>query len=78
MLKKMNASVNFKDNDGVEFTDEGKKLAGKLDDFPGCAACRKEDSKSLLLCARCKKEKYCSTDCQKKCWKSHERSCEPV
>jgi hypothetical protein len=81
MLKKLNASAQYKDDDGVEFTDEIKNLAGKLDDFPGCAACQKEereDGKALLLCARCKKEKYRSTDCQKKRWKSHKRFCQPA
>jgi hypothetical protein len=78
MLKKMNASAKYKDDDGVEFTDEIKKLATKLDDFPGCAVCQKEereDGRALLICARCKKEKYCSIECQKKRWQRHKQYC---
>jgi hypothetical protein len=81
ILRTMNASARYKDDDGVEFTDEIKKLADNLDAFPGCAACGKEkraDGKALLLCARCKREKYCSTDCQKKRWKKHKQECEPA
>jgi hypothetical protein len=81
ILKEGNASLRNKDDDGAEFTDEIRKLANTLDDFTGCAACQKEeqeDGKALLLCARCKKEKSCSTDCQKKRWQSHKRFCKPA
>jgi len=81
-LNKMNASVGYSDDGGVEFTDEIKVLANQLDRFPdGCAACgrdKRDDDKPLLMCARCKEEKYCSTDCQKKRWKKHKRECEPA
>ena len=81
-LEQMNATVGYKDDAGVEFTDEIKAAAIKLGDFPdGCAACGKgsrEDGKALLLCARCKEEKYCSTECQKKRWKKHKKECEPA
>jgi hypothetical protein len=81
-LNKMNASVGYADDDGIEFSDYIKKLANQLDQLPdGCAACGKEkrdDGKALLMCARCKEEKYCSTGCQKKRWKKHKRECEPV
>jgi hypothetical protein len=79
-LNKMNASVGYSDDEGVEFDDEIKKLADTLDDFgDGCAACGKEqrdDGRKLLICARCKSEKYCSTECQKRRWKAHKRNCE--
>jgi hypothetical protein len=80
-LEQMNATVGYKDDGGVEFTDEIKAAAIKLGDFPdGCAACGKaerEDGKALLLCAR-RKEKYCSTDCQKKRRKKHKKESEPA
>jgi hypothetical protein len=81
-LNKMNASVGYSDDNGVEFTDEIKALANTLDNLPdGCAGCGKEkrdNGKLLMVCAKCKEEKYCSTDCQKKRWKSHKRHCEPA
>lgn len=81
-LNAMNASVGYKDDKGVGFTDEIKTLAAALDYFPsGCAACGKEereDGNALLMCARCKKENYCSTDYQKKRWKVHKKSCQPA
>jgi hypothetical protein len=79
-LNKMNGNFGYSDDGGVDFTDEIKNLANKLDEVKiGCAACGKEerdDGKALLVCARCKNEKYCSTDCQKKRWKTHKRECE--
>jgi hypothetical protein len=81
-LDEMNASVGNSGGGGVEFGDEIKKLADTLDEFPNaCAACGKEkrdDGSTLLLCARCRTEKYCSTDCQKKRWKAHKKNCEPA
>lgn len=81
-LEKTNASIGYKDDGGVEFTDEIKAVANKLDELPDCcAACGKEqreEGRVLLLCARCKEEKYCSTDCQKNRWKKHKRECEPA
>lgn len=79
-LDAMNASVGYADDEGVEFGDEIKELAKTLDDLPeGCAGCGKEereDGRALLVCARCKEEKYCSTECQKKCWKTHKKACQ--
>jgi hypothetical protein len=78
-LNRMNGSFGYSDDGGVEFTDEIKNLANKLMAEIGCAACGKEkrdDGKALLVCARCKEEKYCSTDCQKKRWKNHKRECQ--
>jgi hypothetical protein len=81
-LNKMNASVGYSDDEGVEFGDEIRKLANTLDDFPNiCAGCWKEkrdDGRALLVCARCKDEMYCSTDCQRKRWKTHKRNCKPL
>jgi hypothetical protein len=79
MLERMNARVGYKDDGGVEFRDEEKALARTLDEFPeGCKGCGKEereDGKALLVCARCKEEKYCSTECQKRRWKAHKKEC---
>jgi hypothetical protein len=79
-LNKMNASVGYSDDNGVEFTDEIKALANTFDNLPdGCAGYGKEKrdyGKLLMVCAKYKEEKYCSPDCQKKRWKSHKRHCE--
>ncbi|KAJ4369651.1 hypothetical protein N0V83_005413 [Neocucurbitaria cava] len=77
-LEAMNASVGYSDDAGVDFGEEIKRLAARLDELPEvCAACKKqrEDGKPLLICARCKDEKYCSAECQKKRWKSHKKEC---
>lgn len=78
-MNEMNRSVGYNDDGGIEFPEEIKELAKQLDALPdGCASCGKdtrEDGRALLLCARCKEEKYCSTDCQKKRWKQHKREC---
>lgn len=44
----------------------------------GCWACGKEKTNNggaLLLCAKCHKAKYCSSNCQRANWKSHKQHC---
>ncbi|KAK5744269.1 hypothetical protein LTS12_023541 [Elasticomyces elasticus] len=81
-LERANASVGYSDDDGVEFTDEVKALAETLDEIPdGCAGCGKEEEEGgekLHVCAKCKKEKYCSRACQRRMWKVHKRRCTAV
>lgn len=75
-LEAMNVSVGYSDDAGVDFGDEVKRLAERLDELPEvCTACLKqrEGGKPLLIYARCKDEKYCSPECQKKRWKSHKK-----
>ncbi|KAF2855160.1 hypothetical protein T440DRAFT_464460 [Plenodomus tracheiphilus IPT5] len=63
---------------GVDFGEEIKKVAAKLDDLgEGCAGCGKAEKEGggELLCARCKRQRYCSGECQKKCWKAHKKGC---
>jgi hypothetical protein len=43
-----------------------------------CSYCRKNSTKQLPACARCKKQAYCSKACQKTHWKSHKKECQPV
>lgn len=78
-LEAMNMSVGYSDDDGVEFGDEIKELAQKLDEFPpscaGCGKLERENGAALLLCAGCKKTKYCSIECQRSCWKAHKKQC---
>ena len=43
-----------------------------------CAGCGVEERKGggeLLQCAKCKKRKYCSAECQKAHWKYHKLLC---
>lgn len=42
-----------------------------------CSASHGEGGSALLLCARCKDRKYCSSVCQKKHWKIHKKLCKP-
>ncbi|RYC56375.1 hypothetical protein CHU98_g9836 [Xylaria longipes] len=44
-----------------------------------CLSCGKKkqtDGSGLLSCARCRKAKYCSRECQRKDWKAHKSVCE--
>ncbi|KAE8446410.1 hypothetical protein EG329_012015 [Mollisiaceae sp. DMI_Dod_QoI] len=52
-------------------------LEETLFDRSKCAVCNKieTDSIKLQLCARCKKSKYCSKECQAEDWPSHKTSC---
>lgn len=83
-LEAGNASLGYSDDEGVEFTDEIKQLAETLLDLPGlegCAGCGKEEregGRALLVCAKCKVEKYCSVECQRKRWKGHKKECQPA
>lgn len=45
-----------------------------------CGACGSagEEGKGLLLCAKCKKRKYCDRDCQKIHWSAHKKECKPA
>ena len=43
-----------------------------------CSACgRFIDAKLLSRCARCKKARYCSKECQKDAWSDHKADCIP-
>lgn len=42
----------------------------------GCGAKDGMGGASLLACGKCKKRKYCGTECQKKHWKLHKQVCE--
>ena len=83
-LERGNAAVGYSDDEGVDFGDEVKELAGKLVDLPVlCETCDARERKRggvLLQCAKCKRTRYCSVECQKGDWKRHKKSCgkEPV
>lgn len=78
-LETGNASLGYKDDEDVDFGDGIKAVARQLDELDkgcyGCGKTERDDGKPLLLCARCKDQKYCSTQCQKRCWKMHKQSC---
>lgn len=81
-LDAMNASVGYRDDAGVSFTDEIKELAKKLGDIPPyCGNCGKvswTEGTKLSVCARCKHEKYCSPDCQRAQWRNHKQVCKKI
>jgi hypothetical protein len=77
-LGAMNASLGYSDDDGIEFGEEVLKLAEEFKVPEGCAGCGtsgRDDGGELLRCARCKTERYCSVECQKRCWKFHKGNC---
>ncbi|PPQ92791.1 hypothetical protein CVT25_003902 [Psilocybe cyanescens] len=41
----------------------------------GCTNCDGPGKPKILLCGRCKRVKYCSSECQKKHWKEHKGHC---
>jgi hypothetical protein len=77
-LERGNAFEGYHDDKGVEFGDEVKALAKKLVELPPacvCGATQKQGGGSLLQCARCKTQQYCSAECQKGHWKVHKLLC---
>ena len=46
-------------------------------DFDVCGGCGvgREPGEELMQCGKCKKQKYCSAECQKKDWKEHKIFC---
>ncbi len=63
----------FKDTHYGSLIEDLKRVQPTLD-FNACAHC-KATSQPLLLCDRCHIFKYCSSECQKKEWKSHKAVC---
>ncbi|KAL1747689.1 hypothetical protein HDZ31DRAFT_31395 [Schizophyllum fasciatum] len=43
-----------------------------------CGVCGKGGNAKLLVCARCKRMKYCSKACQTEDWKTHKRLCASI
>jgi hypothetical protein len=77
-LEAMNASVNYYDDEGVDFGNEIKELARTLLPLPEacvCGATQTEDGGVLLRCKKCKDQRYCSTQCQQLHWKVHKKGC---
>jgi hypothetical protein len=54
---------------------ERAKVAG---DSRTCSYCQKSSAEKLNQCARCKKQYYCTKECQKKHWKAHKADCQAV
>lgn len=43
-----------------------------------CSYCKKISTTKLLACGRCKKQAYCSPECQRPHWKAHKKECKRV
>lgn len=43
-----------------------------------CSVCRGKGKPKMMKCAKCKKIRYCSKDCQAKNWGSHKPKCVPL
>lgn len=73
-LKGAKSGQSLSDNDAIQ---KGMREYMEIS-VDGCNRCGKEkqdSGKSLLNCAKCRKTKYCSAECQKTDWKEHKKSC---
>jgi hypothetical protein len=43
-----------------------------------CSYCGKSSNKKMACCARCKKQAYCSKECQTQHWKGHKKECKRI
>jgi hypothetical protein len=43
-----------------------------------CSYCRKVTTQRLPCCSRCKKQAYCTKQCQTTHWKAHKKECVPI
>ncbi|KAI5376986.1 hypothetical protein J4E82_004361 [Alternaria postmessia] len=55
---------------------ELRSQLNKPNECGGCGVASRPKGEALLACGKCKNRKYCSTSCQKKHWKIHEKVCE--
>ncbi|KDQ58082.1 hypothetical protein JAAARDRAFT_129471 [Jaapia argillacea MUCL 33604] len=51
------------------------ETVGRDPDAYKCSVCRGRGKPRLKTCTACKKVRYCSTECQKKDWKTHKPKC---
>ncbi|KAF8595883.1 hypothetical protein BDV93DRAFT_394756, partial [Ceratobasidium sp. AG-I] len=49
-------------------------VAGAVKSLP-CWSCGGPGKPTLSACSKCKKARYCSTECQHRDWKTHKASC---
>jgi hypothetical protein len=52
------------------------ETVGRDPDAHKCSVCRGRGKPKIKACAKCKKVRYCSAECQKKDWKAHKPKCE--
>lgn len=58
--------------------DKKKEPGSSKDTTPTCKGCGSKEGKNsqeLKSCAKCKRAKYCSRECQKSDWKKHKTAC---
>jgi len=56
-------------------SDNIKDAARLLQSTKCCCQCGQASTTPLLVCGGCRKEEYCSRDCQKTAWKVHKTKC---
>lgn len=71
-LDKEQEKTEYKMGLGSHTTEEIEKACS---DRRYCQTCQKTDH--LNLCGKCKKVRYCSTQCQKSDWSAHKIQCKP-
>jgi MYND finger len=80
---KLDAMPNVEDIDPIALARCLSRI-DKLADLPlanegfECTYCGKSSEEKMPCCSRCKKQSYCSRDCQSKHWKVHKQDCKPV